>query len=90
MCFFLRHILNRLMSFEKIDNQEDLNKLLGEITKQPDHPYHSLPENVKQDALRKVQDNSAKKALSEAYKTAFPSKRSKSHRKKDSDSSDEA
>ena len=77
------------MSFEKIDSQEDLNKLLGEITKQPDHPYHNLPENVKQDALRKVQDNIAKKALNEAYKTAFPSKKSKSHKKKDSDSSDE-
>ncbi|KAJ3027381.1 hypothetical protein HK097_006160 [Rhizophlyctis rosea] len=69
------------MTFEKIDNQEDLNKLLSELAKEPAHPYHNLPESVKSDALRKVQDNIAKKSLNDAYKTAFPSKSSSRSRK---------
>ena len=74
------------MTYEKIDNQQDLNTLLGELAKHPEHPYHQLPENVKQDALRKVQDNIAKKSLSDAYKTAF--KKSSSRKKSKSDGED--
>lgn len=76
------------MSFDKIDNQEDLNKLLSELAKYPDHGYHQLPENVKQDALRKVQDNIAKKSLNDAYKTAF--KKSRKRKSKEDDSDDDS
>jgi hypothetical protein len=73
------------MTFEKIDSQEDLNKVLNEISKEPNHPYHHLPESVKNDALKKVQENIAKKSLSEAYKTAFPSKSKSKSKSKHSD-----
>ncbi|KAJ3032084.1 hypothetical protein HK097_005379, partial [Rhizophlyctis rosea] len=59
-------------NYTYIDQQDELDKLLNELSKEPSHPYHSLPEDVKKECLREVQLNICEKALNDAFKKAFP------------------
>lgn len=76
--------------FNDIDKQEDLDKVLNELSKEPSHPYHSLPEDVKKECVREVQLNICEKSLQDAFKQAFPQEkkvRKPRHKKQDDSTS---
>ncbi|KAJ3039631.1 hypothetical protein HK097_002790, partial [Rhizophlyctis rosea] len=77
-------------NYTYIDQQDELDKLLNELSKEPSHPYHSLPEDVKKECLREVQLNICEKALNDAFKKAFPQEkkaRKPRHKKQDDSTS---
>lgn len=56
------------MSYHRIDDLNDLNKIVDRMTANADNQWNQLPQHIRDDVLKDVYERIADKALSDAQK----------------------